>query len=123
MTEQIFWLAVTLYHECRGEPYEGMVGVAHVILTRAEARKIPVKDVVLQPSQFSCYNGNQRPAIRDYESYIRCVKAAKQAIKERLDGKTFYGADHYFADYISVPEWAEDMQFISKIGKHLFYKG
>ena len=41
---QLFWLTINLYHEARGEPFEGMKAVCHVVLNRAERRKMPVKE-------------------------------------------------------------------------------
>jgi spore germination cell wall hydrolase CwlJ-like protein len=42
--------------------------------------------------------------------------------EERLEGKDLHGVDHYFADYIDKPKWAESMTLIAVIGKHQFYK-
>lgn len=52
-------LALTLYGEARGEPIQGQVAVANVIINRL--RHYPSKfktaaDVCLEPKQFSCWN-------------------------------------------------------------------
>ena len=51
--ESIFWLALNLYHECRGEPLAGQIAVAHVVMNRAEKRGKSLREIVLQPYQFS----------------------------------------------------------------------
>ena len=49
--ESIFWLALNLYHECRGEPLAGQIAVAHVVMNRAEeAREEPARDRACNPT-------------------------------------------------------------------------
>lgn len=120
--EQILWLAICLYHEARGEPKEGQVAVAHVVLNRVEKDAKSVKDVVLRPWQFSWANNGARPPITDYAAFCECVKSVAACFAERLEGKTFHGADHYFADYITVPKWAARMKRVATIGRHIFYR-
>jgi spore germination cell wall hydrolase CwlJ-like protein len=50
------YLAATLVGEARGEPIEGQVGVANVILNRARASNVSIKEICLAPEQFSCWN-------------------------------------------------------------------
>ena len=67
MSENINYLAATLVGECRGEPIEGQVAVANVIMNRFRAALlspdktqpvIGVKDICLAPKQFSCWEEN-----------------------------------------------------------------
>jgi len=120
--EDLFWLSVNAYHEARGEPFDGIVAVCHVVLNRQVAKHITVKAVVLAPMQFSWANGDARPAIKDYESFQMCMAAAMRAYEERFDGNTLLGADHYYADYIKMPRWAQNMKQVAKIGRHIFYR-
>ena len=122
MLESLFWLTINIYHEARGEPFEGMVAVGHVTLNRVLKENKSVKDVVKRHYQFSWYDVKNEPAINDNSSFIKCMKAAAKVTEERLEGKSMQDADHYFADYIPVPDWAVKMKFINKIGHHLFYK-
>jgi hypothetical protein len=53
------WALMTLWQECRGEPYRGQVAVAEVILTRTETRYASngtVAGTVLRDRQFSGWN-------------------------------------------------------------------
>ncbi len=122
MRDSTFWLAINLYHEARGEPTEGQKAVCKVVLNRAKKRCLSVKDVVLQPMQFSWHNDNKFPPIKDYESFKKCFDIAFDSIVDHLEGNDLKGADHYFADYIVQPRWASNMTFICKIGAHLFYR-
>lgn len=121
-TEDLFWLSINAYHEARGESDEGIKAVCHVVLNRCKKRKRSVKEVVLQPYQFSWANDGARPAVKEYEALQRCMELAMETCKEQQTGKTLANADHYFADYIAPPEWVKDMAMITKIGKHTFYR-
>lgn len=123
MIENIFWLAMCIYFEGRGEPREGQIAIAHVIMNRVERRDASIKDIVRAPWQFSWLNpGAKRPVLDDLQALLNCTKSALECLNERLDGKDFFGADHYYADYIAAPAWAAKMKFIKRVGKHLFYK-
>lgn len=50
------YLALTLIGEARGEPIEGIVGVANCIRNRVYASNKLYKTVVMAPLQFSCWN-------------------------------------------------------------------
>ena len=121
-TEDLFWLAMNAYHEARGESDEGVKAVCHVVLNRCKKRKRSVKEVVLQPYQFSWANDGARPAVREYDAFIRCMLLAERAAQEDAQGQTLSNADHYFADYITPPVWAKEMAKVAKIGKHTFYR-
>ena len=119
--ESIFWLAMNLYHEARGEPISGQVAVAHVVLNRAKTRGLTVKEVVLQRKQFSWANDGARPAVAEYEALLQCFESAMIALNERLEGKTLKNADHYHAKSVS-PSWARSMKVVAEIGDHIFYR-
>lgn len=121
-TEDLFWLAVNAYHEARGETKDGIIAVCWVVLNRAKQRNLSVKEVVLQPWQFSWANKNARPSIKEYGNLCKCLQYADEAAQLHEDGKAFL-ADHYYADYIAKPTWANKMQHVVTIGRHLFYKG
>jgi len=123
MTDDIFWLAVNIYHEARGEPIEGQMAIGHVCYNRAAKRNKSIKEIVLQPYQFSWHNGNKFPVISEYNSLLQCLDVAEDIALDRQEGKDpVKGADHYFADYIDPPSWAQDMEKVCKIGKHTFYR-
>jgi N-acetylmuramoyl-L-alanine amidase len=118
---QFLWLTLCVYHEARGEPPEGQRAVVHVILNRVEKRKKSAKEIILQPFQFSWANQGKRPPIKDYTALEQCGVSVYEALQERMDGKTLYGADHYRATYVN-PSWDDGMKKVAKIGKHVFYR-
>ena len=52
----IYLMSQVVYAESKGEPYEGKVAVASVILNRALNNGFPdtIQDVIFQPKAFSC---------------------------------------------------------------------
>lgn len=122
MSTQDSWGIYTMYCECRGEPKYGQRGVAHVLMNRSLIRELAIKEVALQPSQFSCFNDGVRPPITNSEAYAICKEQWSMAREERLYGFSFFGADHYHATYIEPPYWTKDMEYIVQVGQHLFYK-
>ena len=111
-------IAATIYHEARGEGWRGMLAVAHVIVNRVKARSwygANVFEVVTKPWQFSCHN-------EGYQGYYDVV--ALLIAQMVLAGATVDitgGADHYHADYLA-PNWANEMNFCKRIGRHVFYR-
>lgn len=122
VSESMIWFVLCIFFEARGEPFEGKVAVGHVVMTRVERRDASVKDIVQAPWQFSWFNTNQRKnvAFEDFGALPECFLAAMTVLGERLEGKDFFGADHFHANYVS-PKWKDDYYYVGKRGNHLFY--
>jgi N-acetylmuramoyl-L-alanine amidase len=129
-------LALCLWQEARGEPVEGMAAVACVILNRAKKHGKDVKDVVIQPWQFSGFNVNHAGVSLDPNGpksltpiahgpaalWERAAVIAKLALAGCLADNTG-GASHYFNPAVVQPEWAEasrGWKQTVEIGSHLF---
>lgn len=125
-------LARTLYGEARGESWGGMEAVALVILNRALDRtRWPnrVREVCLQPKQFSCWNvgdPNREIILRSAsvlgkdERYQLCLLMAQLALNGELHDFT-RGANHYHARG-TKPYWADRHKVALTLGNHVFYK-
>lgn len=128
---QLDCLAKNIYYEAGSESFEGKVAVAQVTLNRAESGKFPddicrviyQKNVVYEKviCQFSWYcdtSARVRPI--HTKMYDESYAVAKKVLLEnfRLDG--LKEAMYYHADYVS-PGWNKPV--ITKIGRHIFYKG
>ena len=129
MIKILFWLALTVYHEARGESDEGQKAIVKVILNRAKAKGWAVEDVVKARKQFSCYNnGLNDPAVwvKDVTSLFHSMEMAAAAQAEWQAGDNLQGATHYYALQGMVggkpPYWASGMKFIADIGHHRFLK-
>jgi len=125
-------MAMCIWGEARGEPWEGKLAVANVIQNRVNRHSWYGKnhrEVILKPYQFSSFNKrdkNRRKMLyplkySDLETWLECFVAGELVLASKVPDPT-HGATHYFADYIKLPKWAEEMQFIKQIGHHRFYR-
>jgi hypothetical protein len=121
-------LAQAIYFEARGEPHDGQLAVAQVVLNRAGSKHWPdtVCGVVYQNQnwrnrcQFSFACDGQPERIRDQASWRRSVAVAQQFAQGYVH-ENVGGATHYHANYVS-PGWARAFSKIEQIGKHIFYR-
>ena len=127
--KEIDLMARTIYGEARGEGLNGMQAVANVIMNRVNAGKWygrTVKDVVLKPWQFSCWNENDpnRNKILNVttadNTFLAATSIAKSAYAGELPDIT-YGATHYHV-YTMTPVWIGKMTKTAQIGNHIFYR-
>tara|TARA_R110001592_G_scaffold236760_1_gene495345 strand:- start:2820 stop:3254 length:435 start_codon:yes stop_codon:yes gene_type:complete len=119
-------LALTIYHEARGEPIFGQRLVAEVVMNRVASEKYPndICQVVTQKKQFSYIGrGNKLTMPDDPISWYRATKVANRAINNYLDGLSFSSDTqmmYYHTKYVN-PYWSETMRKTHSIGKHLFF--
>lgn len=114
-------LASAVYFEAKGEPLDGQLAVAQVILNRARSGRFPssVCGVIFQPGQFSFVRGNAFPAIaRNGRHWLQAVAIAKIASNELWDSSA--GGALYFHARRVVPGWK--LNRIATIGNHVFYR-
>lgn len=126
---QDIYLAKTIWGEARGEGLQGMQAVANVVMNRVNAASwygASIKDVVLKPYQFSCWNENDpnrakidKLSIEDLAA-SGALNVARQVISGKLKDITG-GATNYHATSVN-PAWAEKMTKTVQIGNHIFYK-
>ena len=123
MNQIILILSLTLWGECRSESFDGKLAVASVIYHRAHGEVDRMDGVCLKPYQFSCWNGNGRQRLLDAKpvggAWDDCVQIAT-----RMANGVFaptIDADHYHTPSVN-PKWNRGMQFVEKIGNHLFWK-
>jgi spore germination cell wall hydrolase CwlJ-like protein len=115
-------LANAVYFEARGEPIEGQLAVAEVVLNRAASGRYPTDlcDVVKQPWQFSFVrNGRFPTADKASEAWRKAVAIAEIA-RKRLAGTLPADVLWYHATYVS-PGWGKRLQRQAQIGLHIFY--
>ena len=115
-------LANAVYFEARGEPVEGQLAVAEVVLNRTRSGRYPstICEVVTQPWQFSFVRNGIIPAAdRSSESWRKAVAIARiaEAGAQRLLPRDVLW---YHADYVN-PSWGRRLARNTKIGLHIFY--
>jgi|GEM_PF-3481408 len=109
--EDILLIAKLIWEEARGESYEGMVAVGEVVLNRVEydAWSDTVQGVIYQPKQFAPISGQYN-------------ETTLQAAMEAVGGSQIVdGAQYFFNPDKCDPEWANDLDFVCRIGGHVFY--
>jgi spore germination cell wall hydrolase CwlJ-like protein len=115
-------LAGAVYFEARGEPLEGQLAVAEVVLNRAASGKYPssICGVVKQPWQFSFVRGGRFPPIdKDCDAWRKAVAIAEIA-RRNLADKVSSDVLWYHATYVS-PSWGRRLNRVTQIGAHIFY--
>lgn len=105
--------------EARGEPYEGQVAVAAVILNRVKHSSFPnsISGVIYQPGAFTAVSDGQInvPIASDSTVYKACQDA--------MNGwDPTGGAIYYFNPDTATNKWIWSRTFIKQIGKHRFCK-
>ncbi len=124
-------LGRTLYGESRGESWLGKVAVAHVILNRVEKGGWwgdTIETVCRKPWQFSCWNEDdpnrakmEALTLLSDKQFRECLAAASAAVHE-LEPDPTAGSCHYHVWSIE-PRWAQGVEPVAEIGRHLFYRG
>ena len=120
---------VTVYQESEGEPYEGKVAVAEVILRRTKRKYMSdgtVAGTVLRRLQFSGMNSDSANRIRSFkiDSSDKVVDECVRAWAEADRGSNLVPEClHYFNAHIVMPPWAKDAEIVAVIGNHTFVKG
>ena len=127
LLEDVLIGARTIFGEARGEPYEGMKAVAHVLINRWRFkqgdRDHSVAAAALRWLQFSAWNENDPNRERLQAANLGDPKfrLALRAMLEAIDEKDMtLGARHYHTTAIS-PKWAQGKMPCVIIGAHAFY--
>jgi spore germination cell wall hydrolase CwlJ-like protein len=116
-------LAGAVYFEARGEPLEGQLAVAQVILNRARSGIYPgsICAVVTQPAQFSFIRGGKFPAVNrnddNWHKAMAVADIAAKALVQEIAGNVLW----YHADYVA-PSWGLRLTPAAQIGRHIFYQ-
>ncbi|CCQ96104.1 Spore cortex-lytic enzyme [[Clostridium] ultunense Esp] len=110
-------MANAVYGEARGEPYEGQVAVAAVILNRMEHPSFPKTPagVIFEPGAFT--------AVADGQIWLTPNETAKKAVLDAINGwDPSGGAIYYFNPATATSAWIWSRPQIKRIGKHIFCK-
>lgn len=122
--EAVLWLALNIYFEARNQPVKGQYAVAHVTLNRANQKDKSIKEVVLEPGQFSWVQKRHRKMeavqipVHEKEAFNKAVQVA---LLSYIVPDPTNGATHYHATYVR-PKWATKLKYKIQIGKHIFFQ-
>lgn len=125
LTEEEECIAIAVYHEARGEPLDGQLAVAEVIMNRAASGRYPAGwcSVVKQPWQFSFVNprtGHMPAVNRSSASWAYAQAITRIAVGKFADALPS-DVLWYHADYVA-PTWGRRLAKVEKIGAHIFYR-
>ncbi|MDR9854607.1 spore cortex-lytic enzyme [Paenibacillus sp. VCA1] len=108
-------MANAVYGESRGEPFEGQVAVAAVILNRVKSPSFPntVHGVIFQPGAFT--------AVADGQIWLTPNEVARKAVQQALNGwDPTGGCLYYFNPKTATSKWIWSRPQVKTIGQHIF---
>lgn len=123
LTEQLRCLAGAVYFEARGEPLDGQLAVAEVVINRAQDSRWPASycGVVYQRAQFSFVRGGKMPAINTSKATWHRAKAVAKIAHENLWQSEANEAVYFHANYVR-PSWSRKKTRVTQIDTHVFYR-
>jgi spore germination cell wall hydrolase CwlJ-like protein len=121
-------LARALYYEARGEPYDGQVAVAQVVMNRVRAKHWPdsICGVVNQGTErgekcqfsFACHPQTTTPS---GDAWDQAQALATEALAGRAWLRETLDATHYHTTSVA-PIWRLSLASIGTLGRHIFYR-
>lgn len=123
MSADLRCLAEAVYFEARGEPLEGQLAVANVVINRANSGLYPTDycSVVTQPAQFSFVRNGAIPAADESSTAWHRAKAIAQIAEQDLWDCEAGDALFFHATYVR-PRWASRKTQLARIDTHIFYR-
>lgn len=113
--EEMELMAKAVYSEARGEPYEGQVAIAAVVINRVLHPLFPdsVREVIFQPWQFT--------AVHDGQFWLTPNQQSYQAVDSALEGwDPTGGAIYYYNPETATSRWVFYRKVVIRIGNHYF---
>ncbi|MPQ43326.1 cell wall hydrolase [Clostridium tarantellae] len=111
-------MAKVVFAESKGEPYDGKVAVASVILNRLIHPNFPntIQKVITQKNAFSCVVNGNVPVVPDSDSY----NAVREALKGNDPSKE---ALYFYNPKIATCSWMKGVEKlnVTNIGQHVFF--
>jgi spore germination cell wall hydrolase CwlJ-like protein len=114
-------LAIGVYYESKGEPLEGQLAVAEVILNRAKSGRFPtsVCGVLTQRGQFSFVRGGRLPQPPASARAWKTALAVAQVARDDAWDSRVSDALFFHARYVQ-PGWRKAR--VGSVGNHIFYR-
>ncbi len=123
LDEEANCLATAVYFESKGEPIEGQLAVAQVVMNRAHSGRYPptLCGVVKQHAQFSFVRGGAFPWHDASCAAWRKAQAIARIAQKQLVAALPADVLWYHADYVA-PRWRAALIKVEQIGAHIFYR-
>jgi spore germination cell wall hydrolase CwlJ-like protein len=116
-------VATAVYFESQGEPLEGQLAVAQVVLNRAASGLYPASlcAVVKQKAQFSFVRRGHFPRVNTACDGWRRAQAIARIATKKLASTVPTNVLWYHANYVA-PSWRLNLKKVDRIGAHIFYR-
>lgn len=114
-------LASAIYFEAKGEPVDGQLAVAEVVINRARSGRFPADlcDVVRQRGQFSFVHGGVIPAVNAAGALYRTALAVAKVAMVKAWESSAPRALYFHARRVAASaRWVR----VAAIGNHIFYR-
>jgi len=115
-SDDVWMISRMIAAESRGEPFDGQVAVASVIVNRVRSPKFPgtVNGVIYQPLAFTPIVDGQFWSVNPTDNHLRAARYA-------LNGwDPSYGSTFYWNPATATSKWIWSRTIITRIGKHVF---
>ena len=148
--EELYCMALNIYHEAKNQPLAGQFAVADVVLNRVQSTNypstpctviyegpikeswktkqdpnLPENERVYYPRkhkcQFSWYCDGKSDDVVFNDAWEKAQTVAYMIMMQGQYRGITEGATHYHANYVS-PNWAPTLQLVGHIGDHIFYR-
>ena len=116
--EDIYLMSQVVYAESKGEPFDGKIAVASVILNRTTDSQFPdtIQGVITQKNAFSCVRNGKIDVVPDDDSYNAVLKAIEgyDPTEEAL---------YFYNPKIATCSWMKGVEKTGEksIGQHVFF--
>lgn len=116
--QDIYCLAENIYHEARGEPFQGQLAVAQVTINRFQSGKHgkSICATVHRPKQFS-WTIN-KPRVRDQKRWQQSYYISQFVLRGVVMPN--FNAHFYHTKTVN-PHWNRNKSIVRVIGNHVFY--
>ena len=123
LDEEANCLATAVYFESKGEPLEGQLAVAQVVINRAHSGRFPATmcGVIKQHKQFSFVRAGAFPYVNQGCAAWRKAQAIARIATRNLVAALPADVLWYHADYVA-PRWRSALFKVQQIGAHIFYR-
>ncbi len=137
----LFFGEARIKEDTHTDELKELLAIGNTVLNRANSSRFPstIKEVILQPKQFSCFNENDPNIKRIYEFLTNPNRKTNNKFhymslyaKIIVNKQTYdfsYGADHYVAVWlyeknysIDPGHWMYQMKITSIYGGHIFLR-
>ncbi len=114
-------MAKVVHRESRGQPRDGQLAVAHVMINRVRSERFPASicKVAYQPFQFSGISGHQPN--RESAAWATSVEIAHEVLSGRAQD-TSNGALYFHATRINPNRFFRTRKQVAALEDHIFYR-